>query len=91
MDDLVYQNSPVHYMRNLPKDHYYIDIFNKQKAVICVGQGDWELPDTTKELKYIFEEKGINIWVDLWGYDVKHDWDWWYKQVVYFLPYLLEK
>ena len=91
MDDLVYQNSPVHYMRNLPTDHPYIDIFNQQKAVICVGQGDWEIPDTTRELKAIFAEKGINIWVDLWGYDVKHDWDWWYKQVVYFLPYLLEK
>ena len=91
MDDIVYQNSPVHYMRNLPKDHYYIDIYNQQKAVICVGQGDWEIPDTTKELKDIFAEKGINIWVDLWGYDVKHDWDWWYKQVVYFLPYLLER
>ena len=91
MDDIVYMNSPVHYMRNLPKDHHYIDTFNQQKAVICVGQGAWELPDTTKELKAIFEEKGINIWVDLWGYDVAHDWDWWYKQVVYFLPYLLEK
>ena len=91
MDDIVYQNSPVHYMRNLPTDHPYIDMFNQQKAVICVGQGDWEIPDTTKELKAIFAEKGINIWVDLWGYDVKHDWDWWYKQVVYFLPYILER
>ena len=90
MDDIVYQNSPVHYMRNLPTDHYYIDMFNQQKAVICVGQGAWEIPDTTKELKAIFEEKGINIWVDLWGYDVAHDWDWWYKQVVYFLPHLLD-
>lgn len=90
MDDIVYQNSPVHYMRNLPTDHPYIDIFNRQKAVLCVGQGAWEIPDTTKELKWIFDTKGINIWVDLWGYDVNHDWDWWYKQVVYFLPYLLD-
>ena len=34
-------------------------------------------------------EKGINLWVDLWGYDVNHDWPWWHKQVPYFLPYLL--
>jgi len=27
--------------------------------------------------------------VDLWGYDVKHDWDWWYQQVVYYMPYIL--
>lgn len=90
MDGLVYNNSPVHYLANMPTDHPYIELYNLKKAVICVGQGAWEIPETTKRLKQIFEEKGINIWVDLWGYDCAHDWDWWYKQVVYFLPYLLE-
>lgn len=90
MDEIVYQNSPVHFMRNFPKDHPYVEIYNRQKAVICAGQGAWELPESTKELKALFEEKGIHIWVDLWGYDVSHDWYWWYKQVEYFLPYLLE-
>lgn len=89
MDGLVYNNSPVHYLANMPKDHEYINLYNLKKAVICVGQGAWEQPQTTKRLKEIFEEKGINVWVDLWGYDCAHDWDWWYKQVVYFLPYLL--
>ena len=37
----------------------------------------------------ICREKGINLWVDFWGYDVNHDWPWWHKQVPYFLPYLL--
>ena len=37
MDEVVYQNSPVHYMANLPENYYYIDIFNKQRAAICVG------------------------------------------------------
>lgn len=91
MDDIVYQNSPIHFMKNFPKDHHYVEIYNRQKAVICAGQGAWEIPDSTRELKSIFEEKGIHIWVDLWGYDVSHDWYWWYKQVEYFLPYLLEK
>ncbi len=89
MDELVYNNSPVHYMANMPKDHYYIGMYNAQKAVICVGQGAWEIPDTTRQLADIFAEKGINIWVDFWGYDCNHDWDWWYKQVVYYLPHLL--
>lgn len=91
MDEIVYQNSPIHFMRNFPKEHPYVEIYNRQKAVICAGQGAWELPDSTKELKALFEEKGIDIWVDLWGYDVSHDWYWWYKQVEYFLPYLLER
>ncbi len=90
MDEMVYNNSPVHFLRNMPEDHPYIELYNKKRAVICVGQGPWEIPDTTRELAHIFSEKGINVWVDFWGYDCKHDWDWWYKQVQYFLPYLLE-
>ena len=40
-------------------------------------------------VRRIFEAKGIPVWVDLWGHDVKHDWDWWYKQAVYYMPYIL--
>lgn len=90
MDELVYMNSTVDYMRNLPWDHPYISMYNSQKAVICVGQGPWEIPDTTRELDSILKSKGIHTWVDFWGYDCAHDWDWWYKQVVYYLPYLLD-
>jgi esterase/lipase superfamily enzyme len=91
MDDLVYRNSPVHYMANLPMDHPYIDLYNDHhKCVICCGQGPWEQPSTTYWLRDIMEAKGIHAWVDVWGYDCAHDWPWWYKQVVYFIPYLLE-
>ena len=89
MDELVYMNSPVDYMRNFPEDHPYMELYRNQKAVICCGQGAWEQPDTTWYLKRIFEAKGIPVWVDLWGHDVKHDWDWWYKQTVYYMPYIL--
>ena len=89
MDDLVYANSPVHYLANLAPDHPYIDMYNQQKSVICVGQGPWEIPDSTWQMKSILESKNIHTWVDFWGYDCAHDWDWWYKQVTYFVPYLL--
>ena len=89
MDEVVYQNSPVDYMANFPTDHPYMDLYRSRKAVICCGQGAWEQPDTTRQLKQIFEQKGIPVWVDLWGYDVKHDWDWWYQQAVYYMPYIL--
>lgn len=91
MDDLVYQNSPVHYMENMPSDHPYIELYNKKKAVLCSGQGPWELPDSTRRMDAIFREKGINVWVDFWGYDCSHDWCWWYKQTEYFIPYLLDE
>ena len=50
-------------------DHPYMDLYRSRKAVICCGQGAWEQPDTTRQLKQIFEQKGIPVWVDLWGYD----------------------
>lgn len=89
MDDLVYNNSPVHYLPNMPTDHPYISLYNQRKIIICVGQGPWELPDSTRWLKSILDSKGIHAWVDFWGYDCAHDWDWWYKQVTYFVPFLL--
>ena len=90
MDDVLYRNSPADYMANFPADHPFIKLYNRHKAVVCTGQGDWEEPWSTRYLDQRFRELGIQIWVDYWGYDVNHDWPWWYKQANYFLPYLLE-
>ena len=90
MDEVVYDNSPVHFLSNMPEDHPYIELYNKGKSIICVGQGPWENPDLTRWLDDILKNKGINTWVDYWGYDCAHDWDWWYKQVTYFVPHLLD-
>ncbi len=91
MDDLVYQNSPVDYLRNMPWDHYYMDLYRNSQMIICVGQGAWEdeLLAGTRRLDHVLKEKNIPVWVDFWGYDVSHDWDWWYRQVDYYLPKLL--
>lgn len=89
MDETLYRNSPERYLADLPTDHPYIERYNRNQGIICVGQGDWEVPSTTRRLDEIFREKGIEVWVDFWGWDVAHDWPWWYKQVPYFLPFLL--
>ena len=90
MDGEVYQNSPVHYLANMPADHPYIEKYNRNRGVICCGQGAWEQPETSLRLRDICAEKGITgVWVDMWGYDVNHDWPWWHKMVPYFLPKLL--
>jgi len=91
MDEVVYQNSPVHYMANMAADHPYIERYNAGKGIICVGQGAWEQTETTFRLRDIFAEKNIGIWVDVWGYDVNHDWPWWHRMVEYFVPKLLER
>ncbi len=90
MDEVVYANSPVHYLENMPADHPYIEKINNNYGIICAGQGPWEVPETSFRLRDIFFRKGINVWVDIWGHDVEHDWPWWYKQVAYFVPKLLE-
>ena len=91
MDEVVYRNSPVHYLSNMDPGHPYIAKYNRNQGIICVGQGAWEEVSTTRILDNLFREKGIDVWVDYWGYDVSHDWPWWYKQAAYFLPKLLEK
>ena len=90
-DERLYNNSPCHFIPNMPENHPYIQMYNEMKLIICVGQGPWEDQgiETTRRLKEAFDAKGIHAWVDFWGYDVNHDWPWWKKQYRYFLPYIL--
>lgn len=91
MDELVYQNSPVDFLRNMPWDHPYKELYRRGNMIICVGQGAWENEtlDSTRRLAQVVAEHDISAWVDFWGHDVCHDWDWWYRQVDYFMPKLL--
>ncbi len=91
MDELLYQNTPVEYLSNMPYDHPYISMYNQRKILVVVGQGAWEdeLKESTAWLKAVLEHKGIHARVDFWGNDVDHDWDWWYKMVEYYVPQLL--
>lgn len=92
-DATLYDNSPLDFLANMPAGHPYISLYNRRGIVLCVGQGRWEgeCLRTTRAMGELLPAKGINAWVDLWGYDVDHDWPWWKKQIRYFLPYLLEE
>ena len=88
---LVYENSPISFLSNLPDDHPYHELYAQGRIIISVGQGRWNeggIRDI-RRIRKIFDEKGIAGWTDLWGYDVDHDWPWWKKQIRYFLPFLL--
>ena len=91
LDGAWYDNSPVHFIPNMPSDHPYVNLYNQKKFIICVGQGAWEDEGirTARILADQFASKGIDIWVDFWGYDVNHDWPWWKVQTRYFLPFIL--
>ena len=90
-DDLVYNNCPVYYLANMPWNHHYIDMYNQRKILIVVGQGKWEGPliESTRRLDAVLRDKGIHAQVDYWGYDVDHDWPWWYKMVEHYVPQFL--
>lgn len=89
VDDHVYFNSPLLYLPGLT-DPWYLDQYLQSKIIVCAGQGAWEdamLADTLA-LKRVLEQKHIPHWVDIWGYDVNHDWPWWRKMMPYFLSHL---
>lgn len=87
MDDLVYENSPYHFLQNMPEDHFYMDIYRNSQIILCCGQGAWEdeLLAGTRALEGVLKSRNIPAWVDIWGHDVNHDWPWWQKQLPYFM------
>jgi esterase/lipase superfamily enzyme len=86
VDDAIYFNTPLLYLRNLT-DPTYLDQYRSSQIILCAGQGAWEdamLADAYA-MKRILEEKEVPCWIDIWGYDVNHDWPWWRKMMPYFL------
>ncbi|MGM9796404.1 MAG: esterase family protein [Parabacteroides sp.] len=86
-DKLVYDNSPQDFLPNMPADHPYLALYRQKRIILCVGQGAWEEDqlNSTRQMDRILREKQVPAWVDYWGYDVSHDWEWWRKQIVYFM------
>jgi esterase/lipase superfamily enzyme len=92
MDDLLYRNCPNVYLGNMPSNHPYIRMYNESQILIVVGQGDWEGPllESTRRLDTVCAQKGIHARFEYWGYDVAHDWPWWFKMVEHYVPQLLD-
>ena len=86
-DKLVYDNSPQDFLPNMPDDHPYLALYRKKRIILCVGRGKWEedMLNSTRQMDRILKEKKVPAWVDYWGYDVSHTWEWWRKQIVYFM------
>lgn len=90
-DDNIYNNSPVHYLQNLPLDHPYIDLYNQRKMHAVVGDGSFEhlVRYTYHWLQGIVEEKGIRVNFHYWDENSVHDWSSWRYQMPFFLDMLL--
>lgn len=84
-DDHVYYNSPVDFLPNVYDENYLNQMRNNKGIIIASGQGDYEDPSASIHLSNILNSKGIKHWLDLWGYDMKHDWPTWRDMLPYFL------
>jgi esterase/lipase superfamily enzyme len=87
--DAVYFNNPMDYVQHLHGDH--LDWLRSRVSILLVcGQGQWEdttgALESTKRFAFLLGEKGIRHELDLWGWDVPHDWPSWRRQIAHHLP-----
>jgi esterase/lipase superfamily enzyme len=86
--DAVYFNNPVDYVANADGDH--LDWLRRQVSLVLVcGQGMWEdttgALEATKRFAGVLAAKSIPHELDLWGFDVPHDWPSWRAQLAHHL------
>ncbi len=84
-DENVYFNNPVDYLPNLEDDHDLPLLRQKQHIHIVTGQGNYENPDASRRLADILASKSIPHELDLWGYDMPHDWPTWRAMLKYYV------
>jgi len=87
--DALYFNNPAAYVANLHGDH--LEWLRSRLSVLLVcGQGQWEDTtgslDSTRRMDQLLAASGVRHELDLWGYDVPHDWPSWRAQFAHHLP-----
>ena len=87
--EATYFNNPPDYVEHLGGEH--LDWLRSRISLVLVcGQGQWEDTtgslESTRRLAAALAAKGIRHELDLWGYDVPHDWPSWRAQFAHHLP-----
>ena len=83
-DDNIYFNNPVDFLPNIDGHNLHL-LRQKRQIYILSGQGDYESPDASRRLSSLLAAKGIPHELDLWGFDMPHDWPTWRKMLRYYL------
>jgi esterase/lipase superfamily enzyme len=86
-NDDVYFNNPPQYAPNL-HDAGIRQALDGCSINIISGQGPWEHVDWSQAMSDSLAQAGIRHNLDLWGFDVAHDWPWWKKQLNHYIPML---
>jgi esterase/lipase superfamily enzyme len=90
--EALYFQNPAAYVRGLHGDH--LDwLRGHASLLLVVGQGAWEdstgALEQTRRFAGLLAEKGIRHELDVWGWDVPHDWPAWRAQIAHHLPRFL--
>jgi esterase/lipase superfamily enzyme len=84
-DDNVYYNNPVSYLGNMAEGPTLERLRTDCDIHIITGQGKWEAPHCSTNLSRLLTSKGIPHNLDMWGFDVNHDWPWWRKMLPHYV------
>ncbi len=86
-DDNCYFNNPSWYVPRM--EGRALDLLQHHtRIIISTGQGAYEAPDSSRNFASILDGKGIPNWLDVWGFDVNHDWPWWRRMLPYYIDTL---
>jgi esterase/lipase superfamily enzyme len=84
-DENVYFNNPMWYVANLSDGRQFDLLRSSSQIHLLTGQGAWEVPNASRRFSALLANKGIPHNLDLWGFDVPHDWPTWKKMLPYYL------
>ena len=83
-DDNCYYNNPAWYLPQTSGAN--LELLQKHcSIVIATGQGAYEAPHASRRLAAILSQLQVPHVLELWGYDVNHDWPWWRKMLPHFI------
>jgi esterase/lipase superfamily enzyme len=85
MDDNVYFNNPASYIPNMPDGATLDRLRHHCDIHIISGRGAYESPHCSVQFSRLLWDKGIPNNLDLWGFDVNHDWPWWRKMLPHYI------
>jgi esterase/lipase superfamily enzyme len=84
-DDLVYFNSPAHYVPQM-NDHATLERIRAGKIVLATGSGAYEDPNASRMFGDVLQSKSISHLLSVWGPEWTHDWPTWKAM----LPWILK-
>lgn len=89
-DENIYLNNPMEFLPSLSDGHFLPLLRQKSHIHILTGSGPYESPDASRNLSALLSAKGIPHELDVWGYDMSHDWPTWRAMMEFYLGHVID-